>query len=522
VSGPDLAGAPAGRRARPRLPGPDSGWWLAAVGVAFTAAELLFVPPRMGLSWDESVYVSQVSPHAPAAWFDPARARGVPVLVAPVAALGGSVAALRVYLSLISGLGLVLALWAWRPLRPAWVLGLAGAAFGGLWTAQYYGPQAMPDMWSALGCLAAAGCFLRRACRRGGSGALAGLAASVALVTLVRPGDAVYLAAPLLLAVLAARAWRRWELAAAVLAGLAAGGAEWVAEAYLRFGGVAARLREAGAEQGGFGLHFALLDELKALNGPTLCRPCTVSVRDPELDLWWFALPALVALGIWGARRAGRAGSAVLPAACGLCLAAQYLIMIDYAAPRFLLPAYALLAIPAADGLAFAVTAVSWDMRPAMAAVAGFLLVTQLVVQHVVLDHEAGGTVRFHDDYASIAAALARLGVRPPCLVNGVQYIPIAFYAGCASAGGAAGAAPGEAVAVLAAAGGHPPWYARGWPGHRITGTSVLHVTAYVRPRAVRDPPAVRVRRSGTRRRSASGGQEPGGGVRIRPPAAVR
>ena len=44
-----------------------------AVGVAFTAAELLFVSPRMGLSWDEAVYVSQVSGHAPAAWFDPAR-----------------------------------------------------------------------------------------------------------------------------------------------------------------------------------------------------------------------------------------------------------------------------------------------------------------------------------------------------------------------------------------------------------------------------------------------------------------
>ena len=48
--------------------------------------------------------------------------------------------------------------------------------------------------------------------------------------------------------------------------------------------------------------------------------------------------------------------SALLPAACGLCVAAQYLFMIDYAAPRFLLPAYALLAIPAADGLAFLVT----------------------------------------------------------------------------------------------------------------------------------------------------------------------
>jgi hypothetical protein len=39
-------------------PGGDSGWWLVVVGVAFTTAELLFVSPRTGLSWDEAVYVS--------------------------------------------------------------------------------------------------------------------------------------------------------------------------------------------------------------------------------------------------------------------------------------------------------------------------------------------------------------------------------------------------------------------------------------------------------------------------------
>ena len=490
------------------------------VGVAFAAAELLFVSPRMGLSWDESVYVSQVSGHAPAAWFDPARARGITLLVAPVAALTGSVAGLRVYLSVASGLGLVLALWAWRPLRPAWVLGLAGLAFGGLWVTQFYGPQAMPDMWSAVGCLAAVGCFLRWVQARGhgqtgrdgarGRWALAGLGASIAFVTLVRPGDAVYLSVPLLVSIIAVTAWRCWPPAAAIAAGLLAGGAEWVAEAYARFGGITARLHAAGAEQGGFGLHFALPDELRALNGPTLCRPCVIGIRDPELDLWWLALPLLVALGVLAARWAGharsggsagdpgasvrppaggsrgsypRAGmsSALLAAACGLCLAAQYLFMINYAAPRFLLPAYALFAIPVADALAFLVTGVSWQLRPAMAATVTCFLVLQLFTQHIVLDHEVGGTVTFHDDYTRIAASLSRLGVSPPCLVNGVQYIPIAFYLGCASAGNAADAAPGEHVALLIQSGRRPPSYARSWPSYRITGTTVLRVNAYVR-----------------------------------------
>jgi len=462
-------------------PGRDSGWWLVAVGVAFTATELLFVSPRMGLSWDEAVYVSQVSGHAPAAWFDPARARGVPLLVAPVAALTSSVAALRVYLSLACGFGLTLALWTWRRLRPAWVLGLAGVLFGGLWVAQYYGPQAMPDMWSALGGLAAVGCFLTWAGGQGGAKKLAGLWASMAFVTLVRPGDAVYLAAPLVVAAFAV--WRRWQLAAAVMLGLLAGGAEWGVEAYARFGGIARRLHAAGAEQGGFGLHFALPDELRALNGPTLCRPCTIGVRYPELDLWWFLLPVLVALGVLAARRVGGPSgpglrSVLLPAVCGLCVAAQYLFMINYAAPRFLLPGYALIAIPAADGLAFLINGIGWELRPAMTAVVTCFLVVQLLAQHLVLDHEVGGTIAFHDDYTRIATVLADHGVRPPCLIQGVQYIPIAFYAGCASAGNAA---PGERIALLIQRGHRPPSSAGNWRTYRITGTTILKVSASIR-----------------------------------------
>jgi hypothetical protein len=84
---------PAGDR---RLPSRGSLCWPAAVTVAFTLCELLFVSPRMGLSWDEAVYVSQVSQHAPAAYFDPARARGITLLVAPVTLLTPSIVALRV------------------------------------------------------------------------------------------------------------------------------------------------------------------------------------------------------------------------------------------------------------------------------------------------------------------------------------------------------------------------------------------------------------------------------------------
>jgi len=492
------------------LPGPDSAWWIGLVAAAFTATQLAFVSARLGLSWDEVVYVSQVSGHAPAAYFDPARARGVPLLVAPVALLTSSVTALRVYLSVASGAGLFGALMAWRRLRPAWVIALAGVCFGGLWVAQYYGPQAMPDLWVALAAVAAVGLFLRVAARRddppGGSlgsadrspsevglpatagtrwpwALLAGLAGCVGAAALIRPGDAIFLAAPLVASVIAVPRWRRWPLAVAVIAGLVAGGAEWVAEAYLRFGGPLARLHAAGAEQGGFGLHLAVWAELRSLNGPTLCRPCTVGWRHPELALWWLALPGLVALGIFAARRAGRLGTALLPAGCGCCAAAQYLFLIDYAAPRFLLPAYGLLALPVADGLGWLVTRVRADLRPLARLAVAFCLAAELAAQHVVLEHEVAGTVTFHDDYAHIVADLRALGVRPPCLIRGQQYIPVAFYAGCASAPGPAGA---DRVAVLEYPGVRRPRYARDWPRHRLPGTRVLRLVGYIRPRLAR------------------------------------
>lgn len=328
------------RTPRRGVPAAQSLWWIVAVSAAFAAAQLVFVAPHLRLSWDETVYVSQVSGHAPAANFDPARARGIPLLVAPVTLLTSSVMALRVYLSVASGLGLFLALLTWRRLRPAWVLALAGLCFGGLWTAQYYGPLAMPDLWVSLCALAAVGFFLQAAARlasgpvgpasraraagpagpagrlaQRGLGALAGLGAAMALAALIRPGDAVFLGAALLAAAIAVPAWRCWQLVAATAAGLVAGGAQWVVEAYLRFGGPLQRLHAAGAEQGGFGLHLGLWDELRALNGPTLCRPCTVGWRQPELSLWWLALPVLVIAGIIAARQAGRAPPCCLRAA---------------------------------------------------------------------------------------------------------------------------------------------------------------------------------------------------------------
>jgi hypothetical protein len=514
------------------LPSSDSLWWTALVAAAFSCAQLAFVRLH-GLSWDEVVYVSQVIRHIPAAPFDPARSRGIPLLVAPVAMLTSSITALRVYLAIASGAALFGSLLAWRRLRPGWMLALAGLFFASLWVAQYYGPQAMPDEWMAFAALAATGLFLRAVgtsadgpsadgpsadgpnadgpnadgpnadgpnadgpnadeSRRTRWLRLAGLAALVAAAALIRIGDAVFLAAVLLLAALAVRAWRQWPVIAAVVAGMIAGSVEWVAEAYARFGNPLQRLHLASAEQGGFGLRLGAWAELRAVNGPTLCRPCTIGWRYPVLDIWWLALPVLVVLGVLAARQAGRLGSAGLAAVCALGLAAQYLFGIWYAAPRFLLPAYALAAIPVADLVAWIIAKTRPGDRAAMKVLIAFVLFGQIVTQHAVLERQVADTAALHEDYSVIAADLRHLGVSGRCLINGSQSIPVAFYADCASAPAPARAEPAQAAmadrddhwrfAVLEWGSSRPPAYARGWPHVRLKGGGYLKLIAYLPP----------------------------------------
>ncbi len=152
----------------------------------------MLVRPGLGLGWDETVYVSQLSAHAPAAFFSAPRARGISLLVAPVTSWSSSTPLLRVYLAVLAGLALYLALRAWHGLFPVRVLALAGALFASLWVTLFYGPQAMPNYWVAVGALAATGCCLRAWADRSDRAALWGLAASASLMAWMRPTDAVW------------------------------------------------------------------------------------------------------------------------------------------------------------------------------------------------------------------------------------------------------------------------------------------------------------------------------------------
>ncbi|MFD2118790.1 hypothetical protein ACFSNO_03540 [Streptomyces cirratus] len=303
-------------------------------------------------------------------------------MVAPVAAITSSVPVLRVYLAVLSAAALLLSLWVWRRLLPTPALALAGGLFAGLWITVFYGPQAMPNLWVAFGALFTVGCFLRAARNPGDRIALAGVASGVAFAALMRPGDAVWLVISLLCAALAVPPWRRPALAAALVVGLVVGGAEWAVEAHLRYGGLLPRLRRASEIQGGLGWNPAFADQMRSLGGRTLCRPCDGPWSRPYTALWWFALPPLTAGALFAAYRKGRVQLVAVPTAVALFLALPYLLMIGYAAPRFLLPAYALLAIPV--GLCLTQLIAAWRTRPLALGALCAVLVAHLALQFTI------------------------------------------------------------------------------------------------------------------------------------------
>ncbi|MFH8788097.1 hypothetical protein [Streptomyces roseoverticillatus] len=476
---------------------------LAAVAAAYAVLQLCYAVAHMDLGWDESVYLSQVDPRSPAAYFSAPRSRGISFLAAPVVALTPSTTALRVTLALLSSAALYGAFAVWRPLLGRGRTALAAALFAGLWITVLSGPEVMPNLWIALAAVAATGFFVQA--RNSADGrTLAGLAAALAAAALLRAPDAVWLALPLLATCATVRAWRRPRVVAAVLGGLVAGGAQWTVEAYVRFGGIARRLADSSDTEGGMGAHLGagLTAARRSLNGPQLCRPCRIANPSLTHSLWWLLLPVLVAAACTLALRRdtraasdSRAGSdtraaVLLPAACALSLAAPYLLLLDYSAPRFLLPAYALLALPVADLAARAPAAFrAGPRRWAVAAVLCAVLAAHLSVQLKELRVNTADARDTAVRYRRAAEGLRRLGLSAPCTVTGPRAQPVAYAAGCASAqtmgnnrsttdAALARTARRMPMAVLYdPADAYLPPYARTWRAHELPGTDW---TAYV------------------------------------------
>lgn len=473
-SGPGPDRGPAVRAPAFREPVPRaSAAALAAVCLLFAASGLVLVPPSLGLGWDEIVYVSQYDPRNPAAFFSAPRSRGVSFLAAPVVLLTGSVAALRGWLASTAALAMFAAFWPWLRLcpRPA-AAPLAALGYATLWVSLFYAASAMPNHYTAMAAVGAVGWFLTAVRERGSRTALTALGALLALAGLMRPSDAFWLAAPLGVAALAIPAWRRPGLVAAVALGALAGVGPWLVEAHLAYGGVVERLSRAGEIQGGTRLTFALPHSVATLDGPLLCRPCDGAVRWPAL-LWWGALLPLAAAGVAAAHRARRSAAGWLPVAVAVSMAFTYLFLIDYSAPRFLLPVYALLAVPAAGGLARLWSAARPRLRPALGAGLAMAVAGHLLIQGTILAHWVDVHTAARQGQARLAGELRAAGLRPPCLLTGDDAIPVGYLTGCASAAVSGNNRTHDLDALLElgrtvpfgliAKGGDPPEWAADW-----------------------------------------------------------
>jgi hypothetical protein len=398
---------------------------LFGIAVAFLLAQLLLFDLHRPPSWDEAVYLSQVSPGVPATVFAPSRARGITFLVAPVALAGGSVAATRLWLAVASAAALGLAYAAWSKTIGG-ASAVAGGLFGSTWLALFYGSESMPNLWSGLLGVAACAFFVRRVSGspRERSDLVAG-ALLLAGMALVRPPDALALAAALgAIAVVRGRLDR--QFATALLAGFVAGSLPWFAEVSVRFGGPLEALRVAGQQS-----HVAVAGPLHTLaqhlaltDGPTL-GPDAAGIA-PAAIAWWAGLGALVVFGIRGARD-GR--SAVIAAmVSGAVLAATYVVAIGGLAPRFLIPAIALLVIPAAEG----VRTVLRSRRIAASLVLGLALIASAAWQVSTATAIESAARADRDRYQRVGLALAVAAGGRPCAFGSTEGFPqIAYASGC-------------------------------------------------------------------------------------------
>lgn len=447
-------------RSRERRPAPPrrATLALAAVASGFVLAELFVVTPDAFLSWDEALYVSQFSTGVPAMDMDAHRSAGMPLLVAPLAAATTSVTAIRVYLSVLAGVGVFLAYLPWIRCSPPGAV-LAALLFASLAVTLTNGNVALPNLFVALAVVAAAGCLLRAvrdegrrqpdlparsarhpepakrsAARRAARPALVGLAAAFAVLSLVRPTDAVWATLALLAAPLVVPSWRRraaWPVAA-VGTGLAVGGAVWLAEASIRYGGPLTRLAMV-REITGAGMNFVLLDQIAQLGRSFAADPWQAGLLAASLQ--WSVLLALLAYGLTTARGTPQMPAWTLATGTALVVSGPYLLLLPYPSARYLLPGAALLALPVAGGMHRALTARRHAAKPRRARATGALAVgvAVLLAAHVAGQLWAARTVDSDAPESRFAAGLRELGVRPPCYVSGSFAPQIAYAARCSA-----------------------------------------------------------------------------------------
>ncbi|HEU4355170.1 MAG TPA: hypothetical protein VFT27_06230 [Actinomycetota bacterium] len=392
---------------------------LAIVGVLFLVAQLTLFSVQRAPSWDEALYLSQVDPQIAAMRFSASRARGIVLLIAPLSVAGAGLGAIRIYLAIAASAMLTIAYACWAHLLRS-IAALAAALFATTWVGLFYGGEVMPNLWSALLVTAALGTALRPS-KTGRSLVAAGLLAAAALV---RPLDAV-VAAIVIAAILGHRGDRRGSVSA--IGGCLVGVLPWVAEMSVRFGGpIGAITAATEVARVRIGVWENVVRHLEMRDAPA---SGTVAQLSPAVTgvVWWLALGVVCTVAAVAPASGMRRATARAAIATGLALSTPYLFAVAGAAPRFLLPAYAVLAIPSAIGLG-----TIWSRSRSLAPVLVAAAVLWVGWNVHVADRVEAAVARNRSTSAQVGRALRTAVGEDACaLVSSENFAQIAFASRC-------------------------------------------------------------------------------------------
>jgi hypothetical protein len=396
------------------------------IGVVYLVIHLLFVPRDWPAGWDESVYLSQVTPGIEGSFFDPWHARGITLIVAPITRLGGSVGDVRLFLMVLSAIAVAATFGLWASL-----VGMAAAVaafvFSFSWLGLIMASQVEPNFWAAILGLAAAGLIARRL--EGGRTRDVVLASVfLAATALVRPTEATLLAGATGVYILSFKR-TSWRDLVPLSIGLVLGWLPWVIEMSVRFGGLRGALRAAGKGQ-----HF----EIVPVAENVLRHLAYTDGNDSQMVLpgaiWWAGLVVMAAVAIGRGTRSDR-GAALLCSLAALALASEYLFFVPALTSRFLLPAYAIASLPFAIGLTSLLRGRS--VGRVLGVLVLVLLIPWTIWQGIVTARRAPWVNSGSAVPQRVGLAIRRLAEGRPCFVVSERAYPqIAINAGCSGAEG--------------------------------------------------------------------------------------
>jgi hypothetical protein len=399
---------------------------LLAVGAGYLLIQFALFSFHRAPRWDEAVYLSQVTPGAKAQFFAPFRARGITLLIAPITWWGGSVAAVRLFLTAVSAMALTAAFWVWIPFIGI-AAPVAALLFGFSWVGLLNGSEIFPNFWAATLGLAVAGLVCRRLAD-GGRRSVVVASMLLAALALFRPTEATAVFGVLGVYLLVFKR-PSWRVLLPIGLGLAIGWLPWVTEMSVRFGGPLTALREAGTA------HFALASV--AGNVRQYVAYTDGGIRGPEAHriplagvLWWSWLIVMAVVAVAQSGRATAHAAVLLCSLGALALATQYVIFVSALAPRYLLPAIAFVSIPAAFGV---VSLIRGGVRACAAgAIALLLVVPWGIWQASVANRFEAQEARYDESLRVVGFTLREeAGGRPCTFISLGGTAQIALASGC-------------------------------------------------------------------------------------------